>query len=135
MSTGSKSEDDSNIFTDTGWFQLEATEVPSADDLQVLQNNVGNAEALNPPDYWDDITDPTVVQLHNLKKNDAEFVSLSEAFLSTLKPSQFPKKVKVVEINRIQNLAMYQSYVVKRQTIGTCTNEITKLIWCLCHLC
>jgi hypothetical protein len=117
LASGGESEDDANIFTDTGWFQLEATEVPSAEDLAVLQKSVGNAEALDPPSYWDQIGDPTVVQLNKLTKDDAEYADVLDGFLSTLKPPGFPKKVKVLDIKRIQNLAMWQSYVVKRQTI------------------
>ena len=34
-----------------------------------------------------------------------------------MKPPNFNNKVKIVNVERIQNLAMWQSYVVKRQTI------------------
>jgi hypothetical protein len=109
--------DDSNIFTDTGWFQLDATRLPSGEDLAVLQRTVGDAGALDPPTYWDPITDPTVAELQVLSAGDAERNAVVDAFLSTLKQPNFPKKVKVLKVERIQNLAMWQSYVVKRQTI------------------
>ena len=113
-------EDDANIFTDTGWFQLDATEVPTGEDLATLRTNVGDTGALDPPTYWEPVVDPSVVQLHKLSKDDDdgdEYKILLDAFMSTLKPPTFSKKVKIKEIHRIQNLAMYQSYVVKRQTI------------------
>jgi hypothetical protein len=117
FASGGLSEDDANIFTDTGWFQLEATQVPSGDDLALLQNNVGDTSALDPPAKWEAVDNPSVVQLHKLSKTDDEYQAVFDSFISTLKPPGFPKKTKVVEIQRIQNLAMWQSYVVKRQTI------------------
>ena len=117
FASGGLNEDDANIFTDTGWFELDATEVPSGEDLATLQNNVGDTGALDPPTYWDPVVDPSIVQMHPLHKRDDEYQSLLDAFMSTLHPPNFPRKVKVSEIQRIQNLAMYQSYVVKRQTI------------------
>lgn len=113
----SKGALDSNIFTDTGWFPLDTTEIPTGEELALLQTKVGGTDALQAPSYWDDIDDPTIVQLHKLKQSDKEYDSVIEAFLSTLKLPRFSKKVKVVGIQRIQNLAMWQSYVVKRQTI------------------
>jgi len=108
---------DSNIFTDTGWFPLDTTEIPSGEELSVLQSKVGGTDALQAPPNWDDIVDPTIVQLHKLKQSDREYDDVVKAFLLTLKPPKYRKKVKVIGVERIQNLAMWQSYVVKRQTI------------------
>jgi len=30
-------EDEANVFTDTGWFQMDATDVPSSDDLTIIK--------------------------------------------------------------------------------------------------
>jgi poly [ADP-ribose] polymerase 10/14/15 len=106
-------EDKANVFADTGWFQLNATSLPSADDLAALQKNVGDAGALAPPAHWDPIVDPSVVQRRDLKKGDPEYDAVVNAFLSTLKN----RTIKNVKVERVQNLAMWQSYVVKRQTI------------------
>jgi len=108
---------DSNVFTDTGWFPLDLTEIPTGEELALLQKKVGDTGTLDPPPNWDDIVDPTVVQRHKLREGDPERNNVVKAFKSTLKPPGFPKKVKVVGVERIQNLAMWQSYVVKRQTI------------------
>lgn len=33
-------QDDANVFADTGWFELENTRLPTADDLTKLQQSV-----------------------------------------------------------------------------------------------
>ena len=109
--------DDVNVFPDTGWFQLDKTRVPTADDLSALQQNVGDAGTLAAPPYWDPVSDPSVAQKHELRIDDSERTAVEKAFLSTLRPPNFYKGVKVVKVERIQNLSMWQSYVVKRQTI------------------
>ena len=88
-----------------------------------LQNNVGSTDALKPPRTWVKVANPSVVQLQKLNQSDMEYDEVVEAFMTTLKPPSFSKKAKVLEVNRIQNLAMWQSYVVKRQTIGTCDQD------------
>ena len=107
-----KSDEDANVFTDTGWFTLDATRVPTGDDLAALQTSVGDT-SLDPPDCWEPVVDPTVVQKHVLstKGKDAdERNQVVSSFMTTLTPNKFPKKVKVIEVSRIQNLAMWQSY-------------------------
>jgi poly [ADP-ribose] polymerase 10/14/15 len=106
-------EDEANVFADTGWFQLNVTCVPSANDLAALQKNVGDAGALEPPAHWDPIVDPSVVQRRDLKKGDPEYDAVVNAFMSTLNN----RTIQNVKVERVQNLAMWQSYVVKRQTI------------------
>jgi len=116
--------DDVNVFPDTGWFQLDRTRVPTADDLLALQQNVGDAGALAAPPYWDPVHDPSVAQQHELRLGDPERTAVENAFLSTLRPPNFNKGVRVIKVERIQNLSMWQSYVVKRQTI--CHRETGK---------
>jgi hypothetical protein len=106
-------DDEGNIFADTGWFQLDATRMPSAEDLAALQKRVGDTGALQAPPNWDHVVDPTVAQQHKLKKGDPEYDSVVNAFMSTLQN----RTIKNINVVRIQNLAMWQSYVVKRQTI------------------
>jgi hypothetical protein len=102
------------VFPDTGWFPIEFTSTPSAEDLKALQSNVGNTGALEAPDFWDPIADKSVVQKHSLDERGQEYQDIVKAFMSTL-PSR--QNVKVQKVERIQNLAMWQSYVVKRQTV------------------
>ena len=109
--------DDGNVFTDTGWFQLKATEIPTGEELKILQTKVGDTDVLEPPKEWEDVTDPTVVERFKIPKKSAEYKNIADAFMSTLQPPSFHKKAKIVSVERVQNLAMWQSYVVKRQTI------------------
>lgn len=112
-------EEEPNVFPDTGWFQLSATRLPVAEELSHLSANVGDTSELGPPTSWEPVVDPTVVQLHNLSPGDPERNSVVNAFLSSQSPH-----VRVLSVKRIQNLAMYQSYVVKRQTV--CIRELGK---------
>jgi hypothetical protein len=107
------SEDEANVFVDTGWFSLEATCMPSADDLAVLQKNVGDTGALGAPSHWDLVVNPTVAQQHMVREGDTEFNEVVNAFMSTLQN----RNITNIKVERIQNLAMWQSFVVKRQTI------------------
>lgn len=108
--------DDTGILTDAGWFPLDKTRQPSGDDLAALQSKVGDTGELSAPSFWDPVNDPTVVQLHDLGPSDPERATVVNSFLSTLVPPHFAK-VKVFNVQRVQNLAMWQSYVVKRQTV------------------
>lgn len=113
--------EEANVFADTGWFPMNATDIPSSDDLVNLQKSVGgDTGALEAPQHWDPVKDPTCVQSHRLKTEDAEYKKVEAAFLSTLKD----RNIKITKIERIQNLAMWQSYVVKRQTV--CIRETDK---------
>ena len=112
---GCTKDDEPNIFTDTGWFQLETTRVPTAEDLDALQKRVGDAGALSAPEHWDPVKDATIVQKHVLKTGSDEYTQVFKSFMSTL--YTYKKPITVLKITRIQNLAMWQTYVVKRQTI------------------
>jgi poly [ADP-ribose] polymerase 10/14/15 len=105
--------DDANICADTGWFPLDVTRIPTSQDLAGLQKNVGSDTSdLEPPGHWDPIADPLVVQRHKMKSSDQEYQLVASAFMKTLLG-----KAEILGIERIQNLAMWQSYVVKRQTV------------------
>ena len=125
MALNGLDEDEANIFPDTGWFQIEKTRIPTADDLVTLQKNVGDAGALEAPSHWAPVVDPSVVQQHDLPADDPERKAVENAFLSTLRPPYYNKHVKVLKVVRVQNLSMWQSYVVKRQTI--CYRETGEL--------
>jgi len=114
---GLKEEEDQEILTDNGWFKMDATHIPSGEELALLKANVGDTGALEPPENWEPVADPTVVQLHCLSPGQEEYQAVKKAFMSTLRPPSFDKKVKIISIRRVQNLAMYQGYIVKRQTI------------------
>ena len=112
--TGKVDNNDSNVFTDSGWFPMEdATRVPSSDELAALKQTVGSTGNLDVPDNWAPIKDPSVVQRHVLQAGGTEYNAVESSFLTTLKS----RNVKVTKIERVQNQAMWQSYVVKRQTL------------------
>lgn len=113
----SGTEDDTSILTDTGWFPIEASRVPSGEDLAALQKSVGDTGALDPPKYWDAVRDPGVAQRHEIRPDSEEYQKVVKSFQLTLRKPTFNKQAMVLRVERIQNLAMWQSYVVKRQTI------------------
>ena len=106
--------EEANIFTETGWFQLSATRLPSEADLITLRSKVGSAGALDPPHHWEQLlTDRTVTEQYELQPGTEEHDSVVRSFMATLDD----KVVQVLRVERVQNLPMWQSYVVKRQSI------------------
>jgi len=103
------------ISNNAGWFPLEATDLPTPDQLGELQKIMGGgdgaSDALKVPDTWGAVKDPLTPELVTLKKDSAEFRECSSFFMKTLQPN-----IKVQSIERIQNISMWQSYAVKRQT-------------------
>ena len=112
VSGDNESEDDSKVQADTGWFPLDATRVPNTDDLATLRNSVGDTSDLEAPSCWNAVVDPSVVQNHVLPDNSQERQQVVGAFLSSIRGS-----CTILRVERIQNLAMWQSYVVKRKTV------------------
>ena len=101
--------------TQAGWFPLERTAMPSPDELSGLQKKMGGGEganeALKPPDAWQAVKDPLHPDIITLS-DGAEKTKVVNAFMSTLGPH-----IKVQGVQRIQNMSMWQSYAVKRQTV------------------
>ena len=95
---------------------MDVTRIPSADDLAALQKNVGVLQALEAPKYWDAINSPDRVELYPITQG-LEYTSVVTPFMSTLRN----QNIEIVSVERVQNLALWQSYVVKRQTI--CNRE------------
>ena len=81
--------DDVNILADTGWFQEEATTVPTKDQLLALQNKVGGATALDVPEYWTQVTDPTLAERIPLNINSSEAAAVITSFTTTLRPPRY----------------------------------------------
>jgi Receptor family ligand binding region/WWE domain len=103
---------EANIFPDSGWFPMTSTRPPSAEELKALKQKVASG-TLDPPNHWAPTKDPTVAERHILYEGDMERSVLLKSFLSTLGG----KNIQIVQVERIQNKAMFQSYIVKRQTI------------------
>merc|ERR1719324_1192949 len=103
---------------------MENTEVPSADQLAALQEQLGGsggASALDPPAYWDEVKDPLMAELFRLDPRDAktrdEYNRVLNAFMLTLNRSNF----RIYSIDRVQNVSLWQSYSVKKSQI--CARE------------
>lgn len=105
-------DDGAFVSADSGWFLLKHTRMPSAEDMAPLRESVGDASSLDAPTKWNKIKDLTIIQQHLLPEGNKERDAVTEAFMSTL---QGRKQVKVIKVERIQNMANWQSYVVKRQ--------------------
>jgi len=106
---------DSNLSLDGGWFPLSITTVPTQDDLSKLSGLMGGADAagcLAQPASWSAMQDSGHAECFTLLDGAAERVQVENAFKATL-----PSNVQVIGVDRVQNLAMWQSYAVKRQTI------------------
>ena len=63
-----------------GWFELDKTDVPTADQLAELQKRTGGADALATPSYWDDVKDKTVAQTFALNSSSPEYKRVEDAF-------------------------------------------------------
>jgi hypothetical protein len=84
------------------------------EELKTLRKKVASG-TLEPPKYWAPTKDATVAERHVLYEGDVERSALLQSFLTTLGGNK--STVQIVCVERIQNKAMFQSYVVKRQTM------------------
>ena len=102
-----------------GWFELDKTDVPTADQLAELQKRTGGADALATPSYWDDVKDKTVAQTFALNSSSGEYKRVEDCFMLTLWDKNW--RIRIQSIERVQNVSLWQSYRVKRSTI--CSRE------------
>jgi WWE domain/Receptor family ligand binding region len=109
---GASVGDEANVFPDSGWFPMTSTRTPSVEELKALRKKVASG-TLDSPKHWAPTKDATAAERHVLYEGDMERSALLLSFLSTLAS----KKMQILRVERIQNKAMFQSYVVKRQTI------------------
>lgn len=72
---------------------------------------------LKKPKHWENNKDVHVAEQF-LLKDGAEKQKVIDAFMATL-----PSNVKVEQVYRIQNMALWQSYAVKRQTMQASSEE------------
>ena len=95
-----------------GWFPLSCTELANAKHLEQLQAKMGSnaAEALAAPSHWDKVRDALVAERITLPNGEEK-----DAAVKAFKESLQGSGVKIVSVERVQNMAMYQSYAVKRQ--------------------
>jgi poly [ADP-ribose] polymerase 10/14/15 len=98
----------------SGWFPLECTDQPDTKQMQTLQKVMGGdgSAALKMPDYWDDVKDPLKYELFRLP-DGPEKKNVVDQFKTTLAPT-----TQVVSVDRIENMSLWQSYAIKRQTVS-----------------
>jgi len=97
---------------DAGWFPDAIGRMPNQKDLEPLNERMGSgaADCLKPPESWSAVKDPLLAEC--LPASASETQEVTSAFMHTA-----PAGVSVKRVLRIQNLSMWQSYAVKRQTI------------------
>ena len=106
------------LSTQAGWFPVAHTAIATPDQLAKLQEKMGgsSADALAVPSTWTALKDPMVAELVPLgKANDAERAK-AVAFFQQALHGHMPG-VRIVAVERVQNVSMWQSFAVKRQTI------------------
>jgi poly [ADP-ribose] polymerase 10/14/15 len=98
---------------DAGWFPLSCVDMPKKEDLERLAKMMGPAggDCLSPPKEWTDMKDPSRAE-QVLLKDGPEKQTAADWFQRSLN-----NKYQVVKVERIQNLALWQSFAVKRQTV------------------
>ena len=99
---------------ENGWFPIKYTEIASEKHLAQLQAKMGAGAvaALEPPSHWKSVRDPLVaerIELHDGPEK-TECINWFKRSLSS--------STQVVSVQRIQNMAMWQSYAVKRQAMS-----------------
>jgi len=89
------------------------TALPNSEQLAKLKRRMGDnaASALAPPAHWQSVRDPMIVEFVDVC-DGPEKEKVVSAFRATLPPS-----VRVLEVQRVQNVSMWQSYAVKRSTV------------------
>jgi len=100
---------------DHGWFPIKYTEIASEKHLSKLQAQLGAGAvaALDPPPHWTKVRDALVAERIDLPDGQ-EKDNAVRAFKKSLSAG-----VNIVGVQRIQNMAMWQSYAVKRQSMAT----------------
>jgi len=75
-----------------------------------------SADALAVPSTWTALKDPMVAELVPLRRADDAERAKAVAFFQQALHGRLPG-VRIVAVERVQNVSMWQSFAVKRQTI------------------
>jgi len=98
---------------ESGWFPLACTEMANNKHMAKFQAQMGSgvADALAAPAHWEAVRDVQVAERFELKDGPEKAKAVA-AFKASLL-----SHVTIVGVQRIQNMAMYQSYAIKRQAM------------------
>ena len=107
---------------EVGWFPIDHTDVPDAEQLMSFQNSLGGdgaSDSLKEPATWAPMADPLSPKLVLLTpQHGEEMAAVQKAFMATHGARHDKsKRWQIVSVQRVQSLSMWQSYAVKRQTI------------------
>lgn len=108
--------DEPSVTADSGWFPTRCIRDPSREELRTLKKNVGSTGKLEAPGHWltgEDASKVQRIRLDEAGHTSDEYAKVYQKFMDTIGN----RDTKVISIERVQNLAMWQGYVVKRQTI------------------
>lgn len=106
----------------SGWFPKIITTPVNANDLAELLDLLGGEgmDALKPPETWEKAGKSKCEYIDGripVPVNSTEYASVSKQFSDTLRSQKGNFAVNKVE--RIQNISLWQSYAVKRQSMIT----------------
>jgi len=101
------------ISYDAGWFPLDCVAMPEKKDMERLAQMMGpaGADCLAPPKEWAPLKDPLLAEAFAVA-DGPEKKTVVDWFQRSL-----DGKAQIVKVERIQNLSLWQSFAVKRQTI------------------
>jgi poly [ADP-ribose] polymerase 10/14/15 len=99
----------------SGWFPKSVTEPADVTVMQKLLKDLGGegSEALKPPAGWEETREGNL----QVPKGSKEYDEVANYFMAALYNQR--DFVTVANVERIQNLPLWQSYAVKRQTMKT----------------
>jgi len=105
--------------TMAGWFHMSRTDMPTTKQMTELAKQIGGdggsggVDALQAPSTWQKVEESaSSVQLVALR-DGAEKQEVIGAMLKTIDQSA----IKIEKVERVENLPLWQTYVVKRQTM------------------
>jgi hypothetical protein len=99
----------------TGWFPKILSKTADVNAMTTLLDNIGGegAGALKPPPTWDEGREGCI----EVPKGSKEEDDVVEFFMAALYGQR--SKVKVKKVERLQNVALWQSYALKKQSMKT----------------
>lgn len=95
---------------EAGWFPKAALRRPTPEELEDL--NLGPTRELEAPKHWSQGED-ILIPLSEEGTTAQEYTKVKDAFVSTIGI----RNASIQSIRRVENLAMWQGYVVKRKTM------------------
>jgi len=110
--------DETGVSNETGWFPTNCIRETEPEEFKKVKHLLGSAtsDALAEPSTWDDVPKDKRFTAHRFTLPDgAEKRRVCAAFQRSLKKARIP--ITVVDVERIQNYAMWQSYAVKKTAI------------------